>query len=372
MILTRSSSPNPLVAIFTAFLAKLILGLIDNSLAIITDSIHALFDSIVTIILLLAARIALRPPDAKHTYGHGKVETLGGMFGGIAILLVACFFMYESFVRLQGPSPDIIPGVLGMIAGVYVIGIDIFRIFLLKRFLKRTNVASVAVKTDYYHAITDFGSTVIAMAGVALASYGLYQGDFVAALILGGLLVFLSAKIIYKTAMELTDAISPDMVADAKRTASNTDGVVNVDQVLMRRSGNIIFTDITISLRADTSFDKAHEISSNVENNVKSAIPNTSTTVHFEPNWSGVPMDSKIHDITESVDGVIGVHNIGTYKTKDGVFADLHVTVDSRINLSEAHKISEIIEDHISKKIPEIMHATIHLEPFVKVPKDSI
>ena len=59
-----------LFAIFSAFVVELIFGLISNSLALITDSIHALLDSVVTLVLLLAARWAMKPPDAEHTYGH--------------------------------------------------------------------------------------------------------------------------------------------------------------------------------------------------------------------------------------------------------------------------------------------------------------
>ncbi len=356
------------LAIFSAFLVELVLGIASNSLAFITDSIHALLDAVVTLILLLAARMALRPPDAEHTYGHGKIESLGGLIGGIAILLIACFFIYESLNRLQGPPPVILPGVLAIAAGVYTIGIDMFRILLLRRSIRESGGATV--KADYYHAVMDLGSTMVAIMGIVLVSYGLYQGDFAAALVLGGLLAVLSIKLIHRTAMELTDAISPDMVADTRRISSETDGVVSVGQVLMRRSGDAIFADITVSLRGDASFKRAHEISSNVERNVKGKIPNASITVHFEPNWSGVPMDARILDVAEGVDGVMGVHNISTYKTGEGIFADLHVTVDSTSSLSDAHKISENVEEGIGRAIPEIRHATIHLEPFVKVPED--
>ena len=90
-----------LFAILSAFAVELTFGLIYNSLALITDSVHALLDSVVTVVLLLAARMAIRPPDAEHTYGHGKIETLGGLFGGIAILLIAVFFIFEAITRLQ-------------------------------------------------------------------------------------------------------------------------------------------------------------------------------------------------------------------------------------------------------------------------------
>ncbi|MBS1267978.1 MAG: Ferrous-iron efflux pump FieF [Nitrosopumilus sp.] len=355
------------LAIFSAFLVELIFGLISNSLALVTDSIHALLDSIVTVVLLLAAKMAMKPPDAEHTYGHGKIESLGGLIGGIAIFLIACFFIYESIHRLQSPPPNILPGLFAIIAGLYTIGIDIFRIILLKRSIKR--IGGTTLKADFYHAFMDLGSTLVAIVGVVLASYGMYSGDFIAALILGGLLVILSVKLIYKTSLDLTDIISPRLVKDVKEITMMTKGVIDVGPILMRRSGDIIFADITISLRGDSSFEKAHEISKDVEHNIKNKINNAATTIHFEPNWKDVPLDAKISDIVKSVQGVKGVHNVSTHKTKGKTYSNLHVMVDSESSLLSAHKISEIIEQKIKDDIPQIEHATIHLEPFVEIPK---
>ena len=357
-----------LLAIFSAFLVELVFGLISNSLALITDSIHALLDSVVTLVLLLAARWAIKPPDAEHTYGHGKIESLGGLIGGIAIFLIACFFIYESINRLQSPPPSVLPGLFAIIGGLYTIGVDFFRIILLKRSIKK--IGGATLKADFYHAFMDLGSTSVAIVGIVLVSYGMYFGDFVAALILGVLLAILSVKLVYKTALDLTDVISPELVKSVREISISTEGVVDVGQILMRRSGDTIFADVTISLRGDTSFDKAHEISDNVERNIKNKILNASTTIHFEPNWKDVPLDTRILEIAKSVDGVKGVHNVSTHKTKGKTYSNLHVMVDREINLSSAHKISEIIEQKIQEQIPEITHATIHLEPFVTVPEN--
>jgi cation diffusion facilitator family transporter len=357
-----------LLAIFSAFLVELIFGLISNSLALITDSIHALLDSVVTLVLLLAARMAMKPPDAEHTYGHGKIESLGGLIGGIVIFLIACFFIYESINRLQSPPPSILPGLFAIIGGLYTIGIDFFRIILLRKSIKK--IGGATLKADFYHAFMDLGSTSVAIVGIVLVSYGLYYGDFVAALILGGLLAILSVKLVYKTALDLTDIISPELVKNVREIATSTEGVIDANPILMRRSGDTFFADITISLRGDTSFDKAHEISNNVESNIKNNISNATITIHFEPNWKNVPLDAKILDIAKNVDGVKGVHNVITHKTKGKTYCNLHVMVDREINLLSAHKISEIIEEKIQEQIPDITHATIHLEPFVTVPEN--
>lgn len=355
-----------LLAIFSAFIVELVFGLISNSLGLITDSVHALLDSVVTAILLLAARMAIKPPDEKHTYGHGKIESLGGMIGGIAIFLIAGFFIYESIQRLQSPLPSTLPGVFAIIGGLYTIGIDIFRIVLLRKSIKK--IGGTTLKADFYHAFMDLGSTIVAIVGIVLVSYGFYNGDFVAALILGVVLGILSLKLIHKTALELTDIISPELVKKVKEIVVNTEGVIEVEAILMRRSGDTIFADVTISLRGDTSFDRAHEISSRVENNIKNKISNAAITIHFEPDWKNVPLDAKINDIAKSVDGVKGIHNIISHKTKGKTYSNLHVMVDREINLYSAHKISEIIEQKIQENIPEIEHVTIHLEPFLTVP----
>jgi len=357
-----------LLAIFSAFIVEFIFGLISNSLALITDSIHALLDSVVTLVLLLAARWAIKPPDAEHTYGHGKIESLGGLIGGIAIFLIACFFIYESINRLQSPPPSVVPGLFAIIGGLYTIGVDFFRIIILRRSIKK--IGGATLKADFYHAFMDLGSTIVAIAGIVLVSYGLYFGDFVAALILGILLAVLSVKLVYKTALDLTDVISPELVKNVREISMLTEGVVDTGSILMRRSGDTIFADVTIALRGDTSFEKAHEISDSVERNIKNKILNASTTIHFEPNWKDVPLDAKILDIAQNVEGVKGVHNVTTHKTKGKTYSNLHVMVEREINLSSAHRISEVIEQKIQEQIPEIEHATIHLEPFVTVPEN--
>ncbi|MGD8300010.1 MAG: cation-efflux pump [Nitrosopumilaceae archaeon] len=357
-----------LVAIFSAFLVELIFGLVSNSLGLITDSIHALLDSMVTVILLLAARMAIKPPDEEHTYGHGKIESLGGLIGGIAIFLIAIFFIYESINRLQSPPPSILPGLFAIIGGLYTIGVDIFRIIILKKSISK--IGGTTLKADFYHAFMDLGSTLVAIIGIVLVTYGFYSGDFIAALILGGVLAILSLKLIYKTSQELTDIISPELVKKVRKIIVSTEDVIDIGAILMRRSGDTIFADITISLRGDTSFDKAHEISNRVEKNIKNEMPNCEITIHFEPTWENVPLDAKIFDIAKNIPGVKGVHNVSTHKSKGKTFSNLHVMVDREINLYSAHKISEIVEEKIQKSIPGIEHVTIHLEPFLTVPEN--
>ena len=145
-----------LVVIISAFVVELVIGIFSNSLALVTDSIHAVLDSIVTAILLVAARWATKPPDREHTYGHGKIETMGSFTGGIIILVIAVFFIYESISRMQGPPPTVLPGIMAIGAAVYTLCSDVFRIGILRKALKKTDGS--ALRVDFYHAFMDMGS----------------------------------------------------------------------------------------------------------------------------------------------------------------------------------------------------------------------
>ena len=355
-----------LYIILSAFVVEIFIGIFSNSLALVTDSIHAVLDSVVTAILLVTARWATKPPDREHTYGHGKIETMGSFIGGIIILVIACFFIFESISRLQEPRPAVLPGMLAIGAAVYTLCSDFARIGILSKALKKTEGS--ALRVDFYHAFMDVGSTSVALIGIVLVMMGFYQGDFVAALILGALLAALSLKLIYKNAMELTDAVPESMVKTVHDIVDDTEGVMKTESVQIRRSGSDIFAEVTISLKGTASFEEAHKISANVEKNIKDNIANSKVTVHFEPTWKDVPIDYIINNAASSVKGVEGIHNI-SYTAKDGIFISLHVLVDRNMSLEEAHKVSDEIEVQIKKSVENINHITVHLEPYVSIPK---
>ena len=84
------------VAIFSVVIVEVSLGLLVNSLAIFSDGLHALLDAVSTVMLFLAVRASMKPPDEEHTYGHEKFETIGGLIGGISLIAVAFLIFYEA------------------------------------------------------------------------------------------------------------------------------------------------------------------------------------------------------------------------------------------------------------------------------------
>src|SRR5919198_6129647 len=122
----RNALRMSLVAIASVSAFEFSAGLFTNSLALITDSTHALLDAVVTAILIIAVTLALKPRDVDHTYGHGKIETIGGFIGGAALFVVAIFFIREATVRLTtaGSGSLVTPGTIGFAAVIYTLAVD--------------------------------------------------------------------------------------------------------------------------------------------------------------------------------------------------------------------------------------------------------
>jgi cation diffusion facilitator family transporter len=361
-----------LFAITSVFVFEFAAGLITNSLALLTDSVHALLDVVVTLVLIIATTLALKPRDTDHTYGHGKIETIGGFIGGAALFVVAVFFIYEAIVRIAvGDSAGIVrPAIVGFAAIAYTMAIDVFRILILRRAERTTS--SSTIRADLYHAIADLASTVVALVGLWVASLGIVQGDPIAAIILGGVLSFLSIRFVYRNATELTDFISPKLVARVQAAASETQGVLDCRDIKVRRVGRDAFVDITVTLRAHLTFEDAHETSDMVAKNIADVITagglrssQGDINVHFEPTIKDSSPESIVEVAAARIHGVRGVHNILISKVAEveSIGVSLHVQVNKDAPLSEAHALADAVEDSIRRHLGNVDNITVHLEP---------
>ena len=157
-------------AIFSVVIIEVTLGLLINSLAIMSDGLHALLDAVSSVMLFFAVRAAMKPPDEEHTYGHEKFETIGGLIGGIVLIAVAFLIFYEAAMRLINP-PQLNPGIeyAGFIAIGYALFIASLRVTVFKKF---QHVQSTSMKAGFYDAISDLSSTLIALLGFGLAISG--------------------------------------------------------------------------------------------------------------------------------------------------------------------------------------------------------
>lgn len=385
----KSALSLSLIAIASVALFEIIAGISSNSMAVLSDGIHASFDTLLTAILLIMLGMSMKPRDMEHTYGHGRLETLAGLIGGIALFIVAIFIVRESLFRIVG-AEGIVPSMLAFYAVTVAICVAVFRAVILAY-----SMHGMSTRVGFYDAVADLGSSVLALIGFILASNGLYAADGVASIALAGMIIFLTSRLVYSSAMELTDAIDPSLVEKARRAILSIDGVKYCKDIRMRKVGRDVLADVTVVLEGSITFSRAHAISSEVEHAVMRVSKASRVMVHFEPEYEHMPIEHLIADIASEVNGVKDVHNIvvskervrkeenvngnsedkDRSKDKDGssyngyaieaLIVSMHVQVDRNLRLDEAHKVADMVEYEVKRRVKGIRDVMVHIEPIM-------
>ena len=251
------------IAIFSVVIVEVTIGSYVNSLAIISDGLHALLDALSSVMLFFAVRASLKPADEEHTYGHEKFEAIGGLIGGIVLIAVACIIFYEAALRLIAPT-ELSGGIeyAGFAAIAYALVIASLRVTVFK---SNQHTESQSMKAGLYDAISDLGSTIIALIGFGLALLGFVGADAFASIFLGAMLTYLSLKLAKASVMELSDSASKDLVEQTKKAIMSCQGVVKIENLKVRKVGSKVFVDASVQVPNGMGLEDAHSLASKIE-----------------------------------------------------------------------------------------------------------
>jgi cation diffusion facilitator family transporter len=358
------------IAIFSVVLVEVTIGLLVNSLAIVSDGLHALLDALTSVMLFFAVRASLKPADEDHRYGHEKFEAIGGLVGGIILIAVACIIFYEAALRLIS-NAQLVGGIeyAGFIAIAYAMCIAALRVTV---FRKNHNSESQSMKAGLYDAISDLGSTIIALLGFALALLGFGGADAFASIFLGCMLTYLSIKLAKASVLELSDTASKDIVEKTQKAIMSCQGVLTTQNLKVRKVSSKIFVEASVQVPNGMSLEDAHALSSRVELCLKEAFGNVDATIHIEPKDKDNQLKDQIQRLA-TIEGVKQIHEISTNYVKGKLFITLHGYVDPLLSVEEAHRLAEAIEGKLRGEIRLVENVTVHLEPEgVAIPAEQV
>lgn len=350
------------IAIASVVIVEVSLGLIVNSLAILSDGLHALLDAIITLTLFVATKAALKPPDEEHTYGHEKFETIGGLIGGIVLIGVALLVIYEAILKLaQGVGVNEGLELAGFFAIGFTFCIDFLRLVI---FRKAAASESATVKVGFYHALADLSSTLIAFLGFGLATLArIYWGDSLASILLGVLLSYLSIKLVRSNIMELSDTASKEMVQRIRKEILSNEDALKCENLKVRKVGSKTFIETTVQVPNSMSLEEAHALASKIEANLTQSFGNVDATIHIEPSERETKMEQLVEKLA-TVEDVREVHEIATVYASGKLYITLHAYVDPKLSVEEAHEIAEKIENRMHAGIEQLENVTVHVEPY--------
>lgn len=268
---------------------KLVVGLSTDSLGILAEAAHSGLDLAAAVMTLFAVRIAGRPADRQHLYGHGKVENLSALFEALLLLATCAWIIWEASHRLLGAGPEIEVNIWSyLVMGTSII-VDISRTRVLSAAAKRHK--SQALEADALHFSTDIWSSCVVILGLACVQLSerypkiaiLRQADSVAAIIVALICLAVIYQLGRRTVDALMDQAPEGIVELVKSAAEQVPGVLDCHDIRVRSSGPRLFIDAHVLVDGNQTLRAAHELTDLVEQAIRSAVPSADVLVHAEP-----------------------------------------------------------------------------------------
>jgi cation diffusion facilitator family transporter len=275
------------VGIITSFILAMIKGLagyFGNSYALIADAIESTSDVFTSIIVLTGLRIAKKPADHNHPYGHGKAEPIAGILVAAALFFAALVIVVQSIHEIITPHHAPAPFTLIVLILVVITKEILFR-YVIK---VGKSVDSIAVKNDAWHHRSDAITSGAAFIGISIAligGEGYESADDYAALLASGVIIFNAYRLFKPALYELTDAAPPPyVIVNVREAASKIPGVLAIDKCFVRKMGLEYFVDIHVIVNGKITVYEGHDIAHAVKDGLIEKYPKISDVlVHIEP-----------------------------------------------------------------------------------------
>jgi cation diffusion facilitator family transporter len=284
MLSTERGTANLLIGVVIGLiLLKVIAGLISGSISVFAQAADSFLDLFAGLVTFFAVRIATRPADEEHPFGHGKVEDMAGVVQGVLIFIAAGLIVYSAVSRIINRTPIELPEV-----GMGAMVVSIVASILLSRHLLKVSRAtgSVVLEANARNITADIYSTAAVLVGLIVVRItGLNILDPIIAI---GIAIYI-AKIAYdaisKPLLGLVDASLPlsEQAVIKSCLAEQGNQIVGFHELRTRRSGNQRYIDLHLVMAKGISLEKAHQVCDLLEADIRSRLPRTNVTIHVEP-----------------------------------------------------------------------------------------
>ena len=380
--LTPSAGPKTkhsaaLLSVLAAFAItslKLLTGVLTGSLGMLSEAAHSGIDLVAAAITLFSVHAADRPADDEHNYGHGKIESLSAFLETGLMLLSSVWIIFEAVSRILRRRHLALPlSVWPFVVLLLSIAVDYTRSRSLRKIAREQH--SDALAADAVHFSTDLWASLAVLLGLAAPAGGevlhlpvLQLADPLAALVVAAIILRVSWALARRTADTLLDATPAHEGATASQTRrklihdlGRIDGVLSVDRLRTRRSGSGFFADVTLAMPRTLTFQRSEQITSAATSAIQRVLPDADVVVHSVPTAT---LAESVHDRIRAVAARanLSIHDVSLQQYDGVLHLELHLEVDERLPLREAHDIVTRLEAEIHKEVPNIASILTHIE----------
>ena len=248
-------------------LAKLAVGFLYSSIALVSDGIHSLSDVITSVVGYFGIRVSSRPPDKSHPFGHSRFEPLVAFLIAEALLVVAYEIGRDAFFRLRHELPLEVNGLMLGVAVVSILAKE--GMFRYSAYVGRKLNSQILI-ADAYHHRSDALSSLAVLVGLVAQRSGFEYGDSLAGLVVVIFLLKVSFDIILQNVGYLTgQAPSLEVCEEIRNRALSVHNVLGVHDLRAHYVGNKLHVELHIEVPPELTLRGAHDISHEVKKRIE-------------------------------------------------------------------------------------------------------
>ncbi len=260
---------------------KVAAGLATGSVSVLAEGIQSTVDIVAAVMIYASVRVAGKPPDRRHPYGHGKFESLASAVQMLLILGSTVFILFQATQRLLHPRmPDVDRGIAAM--GVAIV-VDLAVSSRILRVTRET--PSVALEAEAQHLRADMYACAGVLLGlVAVRLTGWARLDPIIAALLAVVVIVIAARLMRASLRPLLDQSLPaEEEALLRRALDADDRIMGYHRLRTRQAGTQRHVDVHIMLEDSLPLREAHAIGEETERALRKTLPNLDVVVHVEP-----------------------------------------------------------------------------------------
>lgn len=348
-----------LVLNFAVATAKILIGTFSGAISITADGFHSLMDGTSNVIGLAANRIADRPPDANHPYGHRRFETIAALGIGILLLITAWEIITSALERLRTHEPiEITPLTFAVLIGTLIINL------FLSRYERREGerLQSELLIADSANTSADVFVTLSVIASMVLASLGWTWADPVAAILIVILIARAAWQVLRSTGGVLVDT-APYTPDELRAVAASVPSVERVLRARSRGPADAVHIDIDLQVPPETTAEHTAAIADAVRQSMIDQLQGvTEVEVHFEPAPNAAPNYGLAARARADALG-LSTHEVRVTEGPSGRILEMHVEVPPGQTLEQAHEQVSQLEADVREHLPEVAEVVTHIEP---------
>lgn len=340
--------------------AKAAVGLASGSIAILAEAAHGLVDTAATLLTFYAVRLADKPADDDHQYGHGKVESIAALAETAFLFLVSGIVVTEAARRLMGGghAVEVTPIMAALMVGV--IAVDYWRVRVMRRIAEETG--SHALESGALHFAADMASSAVVLAGLLFVWLGYPKADAIAAIVVAVLICVMSWQLGRRTIDTLMDRAPRGATEAVTEAVAAVPGVVELEGMRLREVGTDTLAEITIKVNRTLPLERVVAIKAAVAEAAAAAHAGTVAKVTADP----VALDDET--VMERVHltarrHALAVHHVTVQHLGEKLCVGLDLEVDGALTLGEAHEIASRLEAAIRGELGADVEVETHIEP---------